>query len=61
MLLPLFFTCAHCGQVNESAADPSQGSEQVYVEDCQVCCRPLVLRVRLTRDGAEAQASPEAQ
>ena len=25
--------------------------QQEYVEDCQVCCRPIVLTVRVDEDG----------
>jgi hypothetical protein len=38
------FQCACCGEWNETAVDESAGSRQSYVEDCQVCCRPNVLR-----------------
>jgi hypothetical protein len=61
MLLPMSFVCPHCCQSNESAVDPSQGELQSYVEDCQVCCRPLVLRVRLVEGEAEVEASPESE
>ncbi|MEM7246460.1 MAG: CPXCG motif-containing cysteine-rich protein [Acidobacteriota bacterium] len=59
MLLPLTYTCAACGEPVETAADPSQGSQQTYVEDCQVCCRPNVLRVRIGDGQAEATADLE--
>jgi len=39
------FQCAGCGEQNETAVDESAGGRQSYVEDCQVCCRPNVLRV----------------
>ena len=32
--------CPYCGEINEIALDPGSGSDQEYVEDCQVCCRP---------------------
>ena len=60
MLEPLSYVCPYCCQINETAADPSQGDRQAYVEDCQVCCRPLVLRVTLADGRAEAEAEPEA-
>jgi len=31
--------------MNETSVDESAGSKQSYVEDCQVCCRPNVLKV----------------
>jgi hypothetical protein len=39
------FQCAVCGEWNETSVDESSGSVQSYVEDCQVCCRPNLLRV----------------
>lgn len=39
------FYCGYCGEPNETSVDLSQGADQSYVEDCQVCCRPNVLRV----------------
>ena len=45
-------TCPHCGEVNEIALDPGGGTVQEYVEDCQVCCRPWLVRVRYGADGS---------
>jgi hypothetical protein len=39
------YICAGCGEWNETTVDESAGSRQRYVEDCQVCCKPNVLRV----------------
>jgi hypothetical protein len=39
------YQCAGCGEWNETSVDESAGGRQSYVEDCQVCCRPNVLRV----------------
>jgi hypothetical protein len=39
------FQCAGCGEWNNTTVDPSAGRRQEYVEDCQVCCKPNVLRV----------------
>jgi hypothetical protein len=35
------------------ALDPGSGSDQSYVEDCQVCCRPWMVHVSY---GAEGEA-----
>lgn len=40
------FPCAGCGEWNETVIDPSAGSRQQYVEDCQVCCKPNLLTLR---------------
>ena len=44
--------CPHCGESNEVSLDPGSGSDQEYVEDCQVCCRPWLMYVRYGRDGS---------
>jgi Cysteine-rich CPXCG len=33
-----------CGEWNSVIVDESAGRQQSYVEDCQVCCKPNVLR-----------------
>ena len=44
--------CPSCGEANEVALDPGGGSDQEYVEDCQVCCRPWLMYVKYGRDGS---------
>ena len=39
------YRCAYCGEINHTFVDPSQGQQQTYIEDCQVCCRPNELHV----------------
>jgi hypothetical protein len=39
------FQCAGCGEWNCTTLDESAGRHQSYVEDCQICCRPNLLRV----------------
>jgi hypothetical protein len=47
------FQCAGCGEWNETTVDESAGASQHYVEDCQVCCKPNVLRVSYHPDAQE--------
>lgn len=42
--------CPHCGETFSLAFDESEGSAE-FVIDCEVCCRPMSVRVRVT-DGA---------
>jgi transcription elongation factor Elf1 len=35
-----FFTCPHCWQEISMILDLSV-AEQSYIEDCEVCCRPV--------------------
>jgi len=39
------YTCPTCGESIVIPLDPSAGSEQVYGEDCPVCCNPNVIHV----------------
>ena len=36
--------CPYCGEVIELIVDLSQGSHE-YIEDCFVCCRPIMVQV----------------
>lgn len=38
--------CPYCGEPIDVAVDDSAG-DQDYIEDCQVCCRPIAISVRL--------------
>lgn len=53
------FICLYCFQVNLTAVDASAGNRQEYIEDCQVCCRPNLLRV--TVDSSLEEATIEAE
>jgi len=50
-------SCPYCGEPVEIVLDPGSGSDQEYVEDCEICCRPWRVRVRYDRFG---QADVEA-
>lgn len=43
-----FFSCPYCGETISMLLDLSVPS-QTYIEDCEVCCRPL--RIRYETDG----------
>jgi len=42
--------CPYCGEMFEAGVDTSGGSQE-YVEDCYVCCRPIVFRIDVGTDG----------
>lgn len=42
-------TCPYCGEPIELVVDASAGSAE-YVEDCQVCCRPMQVSVAVDGD-----------
>ena len=60
MLISASADCPYCGEPNELEIDPSAGKRQTYTEDCQVCCRPWVVKVKLLGDG-EASVSLYAE
>ena len=52
-------SCPYCGEHITVLVDESL-AEQSYVEDCQVCCRPIVLEVAVLGDGqVTVSAMPE--
>ncbi len=51
--------CPHCGERCQIALDPGSGSDQRYIEDCQVCCQPWLVHVHYLDDGsAEVSVEP---
>ena len=42
--------CPYCGEPIEILVDTSITS-QSYIEDCQVCCRPMTLTVEVDDEG----------
>jgi len=42
--------CPYCGEPLEIALDTSAGDQQ-YIEDCQVCCRPISIGLVIGEDG----------
>jgi transcription elongation factor Elf1 len=43
-------SCPYCGESISVLIDNSL-PEQTYVEDCQVCCRPIDMTVTVDMDG----------
>jgi len=59
MEIETFFLCASCFQENVIAVDPSAGTRQRFIEDCQVCCRPNALTIVVDLDRGVAEAVAE--
>jgi len=53
------YICDACGEEIVVPLDPSAGSEQEYVEDCPVCCRPNLIRVEFGPGGVRVHAQGE--
>lgn len=49
MLAPHTLHCPYCGERIELLIDASAG-DQAYIEDCQVCCRPISVEVWIDAD-----------
>jgi hypothetical protein len=43
--------CPWCGERLETKVDLTAGDRE-YIEDCQVCCRPIDFNVELAEDGS---------
>ena len=43
-------TCPYCGEPIELLVDVSV-KKQIYIEDCQVCCKPITVHVIVDEDG----------
>ena len=55
------FRCAWCFEMNEIFIDLSAGGDQVYVEDCQVCCRPNTIHVHIDLDTHQVTVENEPE
>ncbi|MGB6199493.1 MAG: CPXCG motif-containing cysteine-rich protein [Candidatus Acidiferrales bacterium] len=51
-----FFICPHCGKQISMILDPST-PRQTYVEDCEVCCRPIEIAYEMQDDALAAFAA----
>jgi phage FluMu protein Com len=49
-LSPQTIRCPYCDEVIEVLIDCSV-EQQHYIEDCQVCCRPINFNVSIAGDG----------
>lgn len=47
------FTCPYCTEEISMELDLSSDGENEYVEDCQVCCRPIEVFFRAFEGGLE--------
>ena len=43
-------SCPYCGEVIEVVIEILEDSQE-YIEDCQVCCRPIVFHIDVALDG----------
>ena len=43
-------SCPYCGESIQVLIDPEEAG-QAYIEDCQVCCRPITIKVVIDAGG----------
>jgi len=43
----LLFQCPHCMAEGSVLVDAAGGRRQTFVQDCEVCCRPLEVSLRI--------------
>jgi hypothetical protein len=44
-------SCPYCGEECELFLDEGGGGSQDYIEDCQVCCKPMRITVAVDENG----------
>lgn len=50
MLTMQLVACPYCGENFDTSIDASAGSQD-YVEDCSVCCQPIVFHIDVDHAG----------
>lgn len=50
--------CPYCGETIQIVIDCSI-SEQEYIDDCQVCCRPISIFITIEGDAVQLQVAHE--
>lgn len=55
------YTCPACGEEIVIPIDPSAGRHQEFVEDCPICCRPVIIRLAfLDEESVHCEVEPES-
>ncbi|GAC1503488.1 MAG: CPXCG motif-containing cysteine-rich protein [Chamaesiphon sp.] len=55
------YTCAYCGENSLTFVDLSAGTQQSYVEDCQVYCQPNILSIQLDEETLDIEINTEPE
>lgn len=45
------FNCPYCGELNYITVFKSDGKSQKFINDCEVCCRPIEVVINFDTDG----------
>lgn len=46
-------TCPYCGEPADVDVDPGGSDDEVFQQDCSVCCRPWQVHVHWDEEGAQ--------
>jgi hypothetical protein len=49
-IMETLVACPACGEPTAITLDDESG-RQTFIQDCDVCCRPMQIRARITDDG----------
>jgi len=52
-------SCPYCGESIEVLIDSEEVGQQ-YIEDCQVCCHPILIRVSVGIQDIDIQTAKES-
>jgi len=44
------FSCPYCGEKLSIRIDVTGGERQVFVYDCEVCCRPIQIQLEINEN-----------
>ena len=47
LLSEKFFFCPYCGSANSIRLDNTEGTPYKLVVDCEICCRPIAIQVKM--------------
>lgn len=45
------FNCPYCGEINFVTVFFSEGKSQNFIQDCEVCCKPIEITISQDNDG----------
>jgi len=55
------FSCPHCSAEISIAVDCAAGRRQAFTYDCEVCCRPIAIRLEVNSQGVTSfSTEPES-
>lgn len=60
MLEEIEVECPYCGERFTALVDASEGDSE-YVQDCEVCCAPILFSVRIDAAGTPTVATEREQ